>query len=57
LTTSNSEALTEAFLFMASADFGYYVFLLQIKNSWTYSQNHIFRDLTFVNPAADWRIV
>jgi len=46
---------------MASADFGYCVFILQIWNSWTYSsglpQNHIHRGLTFVSPAADWRIV
>jgi len=53
--------LTEALLLMASADFGYCVFILQIKNSWTHlsglPQNHISRGLAFINPAADWRIV
>jgi len=28
--------MTLAFLFMASADFSYCEFILQIKNSWTY---------------------
>jgi len=53
--------VTETFLLMASADFGYCVFILQLKNSWRYlsglPQNHIFRGLTFVNPAADWKII
>jgi len=46
---------------MASADFGYCVFILQIRNSRTYlsglSQNHISRSLSYVNWAADWRFV
>jgi len=37
---------------MASTDFGYGVFILQIRNSWTYlsglPQNHTHRGLTFV---------
>jgi len=46
---------------MASADFGYCVFILQIRNSRTYlsglSQNNISRSLSYVNWAADWRFV
>jgi len=46
---------------MASADFGYCVFILQIKISLTFlsglPQKHISRGLTLVNVAADWKIV
>jgi len=46
---------------MASTNLGYCVFILQIKKLQTYlsglPQNHIFWDLTFINPAADLRTV
>jgi len=46
---------------MASADFSYCVFILQVKNSLMYlsvlQQNHISQGLTFISVAADWRIV
>jgi len=44
---------------MASADFGYCVFILQTKKTYLSGlpQNQVFQGLAFVNPAADWRIV
>jgi len=45
---------------MASTDFGYCVFILEIKKTQMYlpgfPQNHLSWYLTFVNLAADWRI-